>query len=313
VPSLPTLIDNVNTALAPWGRSCGPLAGLGLLRDGRLVDEIPAWFVEFFLSTRDIGAVKPGESDNCTMTTVEDNWCLYQLVRIAAPKKSLEIGIMRGSSSITIARALADSGLDCIQTAVDIDPAAATAAAKHFATYELHSRYMPVVSDSREWIRSSADRWQFVFLDGDHHYDTVALEFAEAYNRTDVGGIIVLHDTGSVAWGTNEDPGVLFFRALDSELGTSAEMTWLDATSCDTDMRLRTSLGFHATLPLISSSIAVGWGGMGVVRKLDEQRTMSYERLLEFKRTERPVFQQPAPPSSTARRAARRVASLLGV
>jgi hypothetical protein len=306
-------MDNVNAALAPWVRTCGPVDGLGLLQDGRLVEEIPAWFVEFFLSTRDIGAVKPGENDNCTMTTVEDNWCLYQLVRIAAPEKSLEIGIMRGSSSITIARALADSGLDCVQTAVDIDPAAATAAAKHFATYGLHSKYVPVVADSREWIRASTDRWQFVFLDGDHHYETVALEFAEAYNRTDPGGIIVLHDTGSVAWGTNEDPGVLFFNALDSELGTSAEMTWLDATSCGADMRLRTAMGFHSTLPPISSAIAVGWGGMGIVRKLDDRRTMSHERLLEFKRSERPVYYEAQAPSSPVRRAARRVASLLGV
>lgn len=304
---------NLAGALTPWTRSCGPAFQTKWLQDGRLTEEIPDWFVEFFLATRDIGAVKPGESDNCTMTTVEDNWCLYRLVQTAMPARSLEIGIMRGSSSITIGKALVDGGIECVQTAVDIDPAAAEAAKRHFQTYALHSNYVPVVADSREWIRNSADRWQFVFLDGDHHYDTVALEFAEAYNRTEPGGIIVLHDTGSIAWGTTEDPGALFFGGLDSELGTSAEMTWLDSTSCATDMKLRTALGHHLTLPLISGAIAVGWGGLGIVRKLDDSRSMSYDRLLEFKPSSRPVFHPPAPRSSPARRAARRVASLLGV
>jgi methyltransferase family protein len=285
----------------------------GWLNGGRLTDEIPAWFVEFFLSTRDIGAVLPAESENCTMTTLEDNWTLYCLVQTVAPRRSLEIGIMRGSSSITIGKAIVDAGLECTQTAVDIDPRAALAAAKHFRTYKLHSGYVPIVADSRSWIRSADDRWQFVFLDGDHHYDTVALEFAEAYNRTDVGGVIVLHDTGSPAWGTNEDPGALFFCALDSELGESAEMTWLDSTSCAGDMRLRTSLGLYSTLPLISSSIAVGWGGMGIVRKLDERRSAAYNSLMRFKPAGRPIFQAASRRGSRVGRTARRVASLLGM
>jgi Predicted O-methyltransferase len=306
-------MDPINSAFAPWTRKHGPLADTGLLEGGHLIGEIPAWFVEFFLSTRDIGAIKPGESDSCTMTTVEDNWCLYRLVQMAAPTKSLEIGIMRGSSSITIARALSDSGLTCVQTAVDIDPAAATAAAKHFATYALHSRYVPVVADSREWIRTSSGSLAVRVSRRGSSLRHCRAGIRRAYNRLDVGGIIVLHDTGSVAWGTNEDPGVLFFGPLDSELGTSAEMSWLDATSCGTDMRLRTSMGFHSTLPTISSAIAVGWGGMGIVRKLDDRRTMTCERLLEFKPARRPLFFEAPAPSSPVRRVARRVASLLGV
>ena len=295
------------TELQPWTRAAGPGAHLPWLVDGSITEEIPSWFIDFFLRTRDIGAVKPGETDNCTMTTVEDNWCLYRLVQEARPARSLEIGIMRGSSSITIAKAIEDAGLDCVQTAVDIDPEAAAAASRNFRKYGLHERYVTVVADSREWIAAADDRWQFVFLDGDHSYDTVAVEFAHAWNRTDPGGIIVLHDTGSVQWGTNEDPGRLFFRVLDGELGDSAEMTWLDSTSCETDMKLRTSLGHHSTLPTIAACIAVGYGGLGIVRKLDDDRSMSAERFLSLRPHMRPVYFEPAAPTSTGRRIAERI------
>ena len=302
-----------SSSLTIWSRQSGPTLDLEWLRDGRLHEQVPAWFVDFFVSTRDVGAVRPGQTDNCTMTTVEDNWCLYRLAQMARPARSLEIGIMRGSSSITLARAFMDADIDCVQTAVDIDPAAAEAASKHFRTYGLHSKYVPVVADSREWIRNSPDRWQLVFLDGDHHYDTVALEFAEAFNRTDPGGLIILHDTGSALWGTNEDPGLLFFNVLDAELGGAAEMTWLDSTSCTADMKLRTSLGLHATLPPISAAIAVGYGGLGVVRKLDESKRLSATGLLEQRPAHRAQYFEPPRPVSPVRRAARRVASMLGI
>jgi hypothetical protein len=297
----------------PWARESGPSLELDWLHNGALTEEISAWFTEFFLATRDIGAVRPGQTDNCTMTTVEDNWCLYRIAQLARPSRSLEIGIMRGSSSITIGKAYVDADIDCVQTALDIDPAAADAAAKHFRTYGLHSKYFPVVADSRTWIRNSPERWQFVFLDGDHHYETVAIELAEAYNRTDPDGWVVLHDTGSALWGTNEDPGQLFFNVLDDELGQSAEMTWLDSTSCAVDMKLRTSLGLHSTLPVISGGIAVGYGGLGIIRKRDNDTRLSYEKLMTRRPAFRPVYAEPVPPSSPVRRAARRVASLLGI
>ena len=45
-------------------------------------------------------------------------------------------------------------------------------------------------------------------------------------------------------------------------------MTWLDSTSCSVDMQLRTGLGLHVTLPIITSGIAVGYGGLGIVRSV---------------------------------------------
>lgn len=310
---MPNQFESLSYPLKPWSRTAGRHLELDWLQDGALSGEIPAWFIDFFLSTRDIGSVLPGSADNCTMTTVEDNWCLYRLVQLAAARRSLEIGIMRGSSSITIGRALMDAGLDCVQTAIDIDPAATSAAAAHFRTYGLHSRYVPVVADSRQWLPASTDGWQFVFLDGDHYYETVALEFAEAYNRTDPGGYIVLHDTGSVVWGTNKDPGELFFHVLDAELGDSAELGWLDSTSCNVDMRVRTTLGLHSTLPVICEAIAVGYGGLGIVRKVKDDRRISYDRLMALRPSRRSVYTVPVAPASPVRRAARRIASLLGV
>lgn len=312
-PEITNSIESVSVAPPrPWSRQFGSEAALDWLADGRITETIPGWFVDFFTSTRDIGAVTVGSSDNCTMTTVEDNWCLYRLVQLAAPKRSLEIGIMRGSSSMTIARALADASIRCEQMGLDIDPLATAAATRHLERMGLAGSYVPLVADSREWLPPSSLRFQFAFLDGDHSYDTVALEFAEVWNRTDPGGWIVLHDTGSAAWGTTEDPGVLFFRGLDRELGTSAELTWLDSTSCDADMRLRTSMGLHFTLPQISQAIAVGYGGMGMVRKLDDKRTLSAQQLAKYRPAQRPVYTRVVP-VSMKRRVVRRIASLLGI
>ncbi len=296
-----------------WTRANGPHLELDWLSNGVIVEDIPQWFIDFFISTRDVGAVNPGQTDNCTMTTVEDNWCLYRLVQLVRPARSLEIGIMRGSSSITIGKALLDADIQCEQIAVDIDPAAVEAAKSHFVRYKLGSRYTPIVADSRDFVRQNQRDWDFVFLDGDHHYDTVAIEFAESFNRARSGALIVLHDTGSPIWGTTEDPGTLFFGALDEELGQSARMAWLDSTSCSVDMKLRTSLGFHTTLPGISAAIAVGYGGLGIIQKLDDARTVSVDRLMSRKPAARPTYVVPPPPQSPLRRAASRAARLLGI
>lgn len=311
-----TVETSVNAPSSPvaaqnsWERRHGPHAALGWLEGGRLTETIPQWFVDFFVSTRDLRPIGPGSADNCTMTTVEDNWCLYKLAQLVRPTRSLEIGVMRGSSSITIGRAYADAGIECDQIALDIDPEATAAAVRHLQRLRLSPSYHPVVGDSRQWLPASDMTWQFVFLDGDHGYDTVALEFAEAWNRTDMGGWIILHDTGSALWGTNEDPGVLFFSALDRELGDSAEMTWLDSTECGVDMKLRTSMGLHVTLPPICGAIAVGYGGMGMVRKLDDRLSLSVEQLLQHRPSWRPTYQQSVPVSAT-RRVTRRILSLV--
>jgi hypothetical protein len=305
--------QSTSTPDTAWSRHSGPHLELDWLREGAIVETIPQWFIDFFVATRNIGAIYPGQSDNCTMTTVEDNWCLYRLVQLVRPGRSLEIGIMRGSSSITIGRALLDAGIECEQFAVDIDPLAVEAAGKHFVSYNLGDRYRPVVADSREFVRTGEAGWNFVFLDGDHLYDTVAIEFAETYNRAPPGGLIVLHDTGSARWGTNEDPGTLFFGSLDDLLGESASMTWLDSTSCSVDMKLRTSLGYHTTLPLICAGIAVGYGGLGIVQKLDDSRKLTVAELMSRKPASRPVYRVAPPPQSPLRRAASRAARLLGI
>lgn len=247
------------------------------------------------------------------MTTLEDNWCLYRLVQDARPLKSLEIGIMRGSSSITIGKALQDGEIECEQMALDIDSAAVEAAARHFERHGLGSRYRPIVADSRQYLVSATEEWDFVFLDGDHRYETVAIEFTETFNRMKPGGVIVLHDVGSVRWGANEDPGTLFFTAIDDEVGESASMTWLDSTCCSFDMRLRTSLGFHSTLPIISMGLAVGYGGLGILQKLDDSRELTLDRLIARKPANRPIFIPPPPSRSLLRRVASRVANNLGI
>lgn len=280
-----------------WARSHGPVAALPWLDRGELTEPIPSWFAEFFLASRDVGTVAPAATKSCTMTTLEDNWCLYRLIEEAKPNVTLEIGIMRGSSSITIGRAIDDSSPGCRQIALDIDPLAVDAVQGHFANQALNPRLEAIVADSRTWLPASRDRWQFAFLDGDHSFNTVAFEFAEVFNRCDPGGWIVLHDTGSVRWGVNKDPGHLFFNNLDSYLGDSGAMTWLDSTACGADMKLRTSCGFHDSLVLICQGLAGGYGGMGIVQKLNDEKRLNPHELIGSP----PAVREPAK-AVTARR-----------
>jgi hypothetical protein len=67
------------------------------------------------------------------------------------------------------------------------------------------------------------------------------------------------------------------------------------------------------TLPVITSGIAVGYGGLGIVRKLDGRRSMSFERLMSKKPAERPRYLPPQASVSPIRRVARRAAALLRI
>src|SRR4051794_34268168 len=40
-----------------WTRSAGPMARLDWLEGGKLTEQVPDWFIDFFLESRDLGAI----------------------------------------------------------------------------------------------------------------------------------------------------------------------------------------------------------------------------------------------------------------
>jgi hypothetical protein len=292
-------MNGPNRGLKEWKREHGRFAQLDWLEGGKLKEQVPDWFVEFFLKTRDVAATDY-ESDSLGMSSVEENWVLYRLIGEAAPTDSLEIGIMRGATSLTISKAIEDHRLACRQTAVDIDPHAVEVVSGKLRQAAQSHKYEVMLADSKAWLPGQKEGWQFAFLDGDHAYDTIAFELVEVFNRMPIGGWIAMHDTGSALWSWYQDPGILMFQVLDRELGDAAELTWWDNTDRAQDMRILFDLGLAPKVASVSNAMFDGWGGLGIVRKVAE-RKLSHAQFTPYSPT--------IPPTkpSLARRVVRKV------
>ena len=121
---------------------------------------------------------------------------LFRLVRESGATKSLEIGLAYGFSAIWILDALPGGG-----SHTAIDPfqfsdwhgvgvtQARRLAGKDFRFLEEYSIH--ALSD---FIRTG-ERFQFIFIDGNHRFDDVLVDFYLADQLLNVGGILVLDDT----------------------------------------------------------------------------------------------------------------------
>jgi predicted O-methyltransferase YrrM len=131
---------------------------------------------------------------------------LYQLVASLKPARVLEIGTHIGASTLAIARSLAThSGPDAHLTTVDIadvnDPAHGAFARlgldsprENLARAGLSDRVTFIARPSSEFLRETEDRFDLIFLDGDHAAPAVYREFAQALNCLTPNGAILLHD-----------------------------------------------------------------------------------------------------------------------
>lgn len=257
------------------------MARLSWLESGKLQEQVPEWFIDFFVQTRDLAAID-SNSDMFGMSSLEENWTLYRLVGESAAKCSLEIGVMRGATSLTISRSIDDHELECRQIAIDIDQHAVDVVTEKLQKAAGAHAFSVSREDSRQWLPSQPGGWEFAFLDGDHSYRTIAFELVETFNRMPAGGWIAMHDTGSPVWGWLQDPGTLVFQALDPVLGESAEMTWLDNTDRAQDSQLLYRVGLPPKVVSMANSMFDGWGGLGIVRKIDAAVEISLEDLAPY-------------------------------
>lgn len=131
---------------------------------------------------------------------------LYQLVASFKPARVLEIGTHIGASTLAIARSLAtNSGPGAHLTTVDIadvnDPAHGAFARlgldsprASLARAGLSDRVTFIAKPSSEFLRETDDRFDLIFLDGDHAAPAVYRDFAQALNCLTPNGTILLHD-----------------------------------------------------------------------------------------------------------------------
>ncbi|TCR61524.1 methyltransferase family protein [Bosea sp. BK604] len=131
---------------------------------------------------------------------------LYQLVASLKPARVLEIGTHIGASTLAIARSLAThSGPGAHLTTVDIvdvnDPTHGAFARLGLASPRenlmragLSDRVTFIAKPSSEYLRETDDRFDLIFLDGDHAAPAVYREFAQALNCLTPNGAILLHD-----------------------------------------------------------------------------------------------------------------------
>jgi predicted O-methyltransferase YrrM len=138
-----------------------------------------------------------------------DRRALYYLMRLLRPARVLEIGTQAGASAVHLAMGLADAHGSAGERrlfTVDIKDVnrADNAAWRMFRLPQSPADAMRRLGfdglvefrmgRSVDVLRNTYDRYDLIFLDGDHRLKTVAAEIPLAVPRLNPGGFILLHD-----------------------------------------------------------------------------------------------------------------------
>jgi len=170
---------------------------------GIFSDEIiaPAWekdhanVKELYGSDDKMGGVNPG-----------DRRALYYLIMALKPNNILEVGTHIGASTLYIARALKRLGEDGKVSSVDIidvnDPmrgawksGGLSCSPKEFAEQlQCVDRITFYEKDSLQFMQATKQRYDLIFLDGDHRARTVYQEVSSALPLLSPNGVLLLHD-----------------------------------------------------------------------------------------------------------------------
>lgn len=145
-----------------------------------------------------------------------DRRAIYYLISYFKPQRILEIGTHIGASTLHICRAMEDQGLFSSKVVtvdiVDVNDPDNGPWVKHGAPYSPQSlvqKLAPHISvefisnDSFTYFDNVEDKYDFIFLDGDHSATTVYQELPRALNHLNEKGVILLHDyfpEGKMLW-----------------------------------------------------------------------------------------------------------------
>ena len=166
------------------------------------------------IENTDILVIKPFDRDITTsLDTLEIN-VLNSIVKYKNSKRMVEVGTFNGNTSVNLA---ANSSSDAIITTLDLPPdwdgkyninvpdiyvnvTDRNAVGKQIPENNQYaSKIKQVFGDSAKLDWSSIDGpFDFVFIDGNHHYDYVCSDTNNAWKHLSLGGVIIWHDYGMI-------------------------------------------------------------------------------------------------------------------
>ncbi len=117
---------------------------------------------------------------------------LYSLVRLARPQIAFEIGTYKGNAAIAIGQGLEDNGAGILHT---IDPFEQDIVHIAIRKSGLQNRIRYHIGYSYDVMsRFAEQKIDFVFIDGDHAYESVRRDFNLIAGRIPQGGMVIFHD-----------------------------------------------------------------------------------------------------------------------
>lgn len=169
-----------------------------------------------------------GDDDRWGGVNPGDRRAIYTLIMAAKPKNILEIGTHIGASTLHLAKALERSGSGGHITTVDILDVNAEngpwqkigmthCPANFLKKLHLSDKVTFVADTSIHYLETCAEKFDLIFLDGDHTADTVYREVSAALAKLNKGGMILLHDHYPEGQPLFPDGSIIYgpFRALE--------------------------------------------------------------------------------------------------
>jgi predicted O-methyltransferase YrrM len=162
-----------------------------------------------------------GDDDKFGGVNPGDRRALYYLMMALKPKSILEVGTHIGASTLYIARALRRLGEGRTVTSVDIldvnDPykgpwrhAGLPFSPKRLAEQlQCADHVVFHAVNSLEFMRTTEQRYDLIFLDGDHRPRAVYQEVSAALPLLSAGGVLLLHDYYPAAKPLFPDRGIV--------------------------------------------------------------------------------------------------------
>lgn len=228
-------------------------------------------------------------------STIEENYLLDQLVAQAKAKVVVEIGLYRGQTALTPARALKKYspsgryfGFDISEASVEIT--------NRLLQREGLGKMSKIHLSGFNPILLEGLAPDFVLIDGDHSFEGAARDLVASYNELAADGVIAMHDIGAPNWGfTKQDPGVLFHDVFPQCAGENARVSFLDSMCRDLTMRMlcptaKTRHKYFDTYQRATEIAAatmkdtvLGWGGMGVIQKVNAAHKLELEKVIALR------------------------------
>jgi len=128
----------------------------------------------------------------------EDGMALYHIVRQAQAKRTLEVGMAFGVSSLFILQALDENHGE---QHTSIDPwqeawwhRAGLANVKRAGFERLHRFFLAPSYEAMPKLIENGEEFDFVFIDGNHRFEYTLMDFMYADRLLSTGGYLMLHD-----------------------------------------------------------------------------------------------------------------------